>query len=107
MKATIGLFFVLYCVTAEKLSSLDNKAEPIKQEKRSLSYGALDSVYPSFELGGALSPGSASGPFSSFNYPASASSVGISTNTNTLTTIRENVPVPVDRPVPQPYPVIK
>lgn len=76
MKAIIGLLFVLYCVAAD--NSQPKNVEQSKQEKRSLSHGALDIGLPatSFESAPSYGPptsfGSASyGP--SVSYGSSAS----------------------------------
>lgn len=118
MKVFVALLFVLCCVLAE--NTQPKNVEQPKQEKRSLSHGALDISFPS--AGIETSPTIFSNDIPAQGLPAlpadgsavvGPSAVGISTNTNTFTTINQKVPVPypvlrpypVDRPVP--YPVVK
>jgi hypothetical protein len=128
MKAIFGLIFVIYCVAAEHQQEQPAVSEPVKQEKRSLSHGALDlgASYGGGIVGGpspgwsgsAIVGGPSAGWPGSYEsaapilpeaplipetvaLPAPAPTISTNTNTHTHTNtlLKQNVPLP--------YPVYK
>jgi hypothetical protein len=135
MRAFVSVIFVacfvsyLNAAAVEVVKSDDKSVQSdVKQEKRSLSHGTIETSPIQITSAGAAAPSYDQGwatqseawPRAEAGWaPAPQAPVFsqgpqiVATNTDTLTTIQQKVPVPypvfktvqVDRPVPQPYPV--